>query len=384
MNVFNRYIVKNLLIATLFVMATLSAIIILTQSLRFLELIIDSGAGAGTFWTLTFLALPRFWEIIIPIAAMVATVFTYSRLKDYSELVILRSTGASPLKIARPALISAVMITSLLWVMTLWVTPKSLSGLQELRRLVKSQFSVSMLHEKVFNRLGKDFTVYINKRSADGTLHGLIIHDQSNRQPYPTTIVAERGILQEHEGDFKVIVYKGSHQSYNLKNQALQKLDFERYTVDLPLSNAINRRLKDADERTLQELISPEPSAKNNPKLMQSFRLEIHRRLATPLLAFTFIIIAASVFISGPTHRNPNNWRAGVAILSCITMQGLFIAAYNIAKNDYNAFIALYGVPLIPALFILFTMSHWGETFRRRVFYKAPQFHSSNTQSPAS
>ena len=61
MNIFDRYIFKNLLIATVFVAVTLAVVIFLTQSLRFLELVIESGASSSAFWVLTMLALPRFF-----------------------------------------------------------------------------------------------------------------------------------------------------------------------------------------------------------------------------------------------------------------------------------------------------------------------------------
>jgi lipopolysaccharide export system permease protein len=83
----NRYIFKNLFLATVFIAVTLAAVIFLTQSLRFLELVINSGASGGAFWMLTMLALPRFFEIILPIALMAGIIFTYNRMTADSELV---------------------------------------------------------------------------------------------------------------------------------------------------------------------------------------------------------------------------------------------------------------------------------------------------------
>lgn len=370
MKVFNLYILKSLLIATVFVTMTLSVIVVLTQSLRFLELIIDAGASAITFWILTLLALPRFWEVIIPLAAMVGTLFVYSRLKDYSELAILRSTGFSPLRIARPALLLGLTMTTLLLITTLWITPNSLSSLQKLRQVVKAQFSVTLLHENVFNRLGKYFTVYLKERDPNGTLKGLLIHDRSQKNSPPTTILAEQGVLKEQDNAVQVIVYNGSRQAYDPTTQTLQRLNFERYTIDLPLSDTIRKRWQKPEERSLKSLISPSPQDATNPNTLYSFTLELHRRITTPLLALTFTLLAASVFIMGPTERNPNSFRATYVILGTILIQGLFIAIYNIAKNEPMALIGLYIVPLAPLTLILFILSHWGEALRRKLLYR--------------
>ena len=125
MSIFDRYIFKNLLIATCFIAVTLAAVIFLTQSLRFLELVIESGASSGSFWVLTFLALPRFFEIILPLSLMAAILFLYSRMTSDSELVVVRSMGYAPMSLARPAVILALIVTLLLFTITLWVAPKS-------------------------------------------------------------------------------------------------------------------------------------------------------------------------------------------------------------------------------------------------------------------
>jgi hypothetical protein len=106
----NRYIFKNLFLATVFIAVTLAAVIFLTQSLRFLELVINSGASGGAFWMLTMLALPRFFEIILPIALMAGIIFTYNRMTADSELVVMRGLGLSPLQQAKPALVLAGIV----------------------------------------------------------------------------------------------------------------------------------------------------------------------------------------------------------------------------------------------------------------------------------
>ena len=80
LNIFSRYVMKNLTFVTVFVTLTLALIIMMTQSLRFLELVINSGASSSSFWLLAVLALPRFLEVILPIAFMIAGIFVYNRM----------------------------------------------------------------------------------------------------------------------------------------------------------------------------------------------------------------------------------------------------------------------------------------------------------------
>ena len=379
MRVFNIYLLKNLAKISTAVTLTLSAVIVLTQSMRFLELIIEAGAGAGTFWTLTFLALPRFLEILMPLSVMIATVFVYSRLAENSEITIMRSSGFSPLRIAQPAIILSVIVTMFLLFITLWGAPKSLASLQQMRQVVKSEFSALLLRKGVFNRIGRDFTVYVQGRSEDGTLSGVVIHDQGRKTgSAPSTILARRGQILD-EGDVqRVIVYEGSRQSYDFEKNVLQRLDFDRYTVELPLQSDVVARWRSPDERTVFELLNPDTEVERDVESQWEFILELHRRFTAPVLTVSFVFIGAAGLILGPSSRRGQGRRLSFVIVSCLLLQGLFIAAYNIARQHMLGVVLMYAVVVLPALFALYVLSGAGESWRRQALYTARQGDKKN------
>lgn len=370
MQVFNRYTFKNMAVASVFITLTLSAVILLTQSLRFLELIIESGADVSTFWVLTFLALPRFLEILVPIAVMVAVVFVYTRMAENSELVILRTTGFSPLAIARPALTLAAVAAVFLWFVTMWAAPASLSSLQQMRQLVKSQFSAALLREGVFNRLGKDITVYVEDRKSNGELTGVMIYNQEDEESLPTTVLAERGVITEQDGGYQVIVYEGSRQSFDVDLQTLQRLDFERYTVDLPVAGKVRSRWQEPDERTIFELLKPDLSKVRDAESVQEFRTEIHRRVTAPLLVVAFVLVGCAVLILGPVQRRGQGLRLALVVVSCVFLQGLFIAVYNIAQHNMAGLVLMYAVAIVPSVVSAYALSEFGDQLRRRLLYR--------------
>ena len=77
MHTFGTHIFKNLALATVFITLVLTAIIMLIQSLRFLEIIIQAGAPITTFLTMIMYALPRFLETILPLSVFAAILFLY-------------------------------------------------------------------------------------------------------------------------------------------------------------------------------------------------------------------------------------------------------------------------------------------------------------------
>ena len=113
MRLLNAYVLRQLAVVTLVVAVTLTCAIWLTQSLRFIELIVNRGLTLATFFNLTLLLLPSFLWLLLPIALFAAVLFTYQRLSADSELTVMRAFGRSPLQIARPALALSVIVAAI-------------------------------------------------------------------------------------------------------------------------------------------------------------------------------------------------------------------------------------------------------------------------------
>lgn len=352
----NRYIFKNLFLATGFIAVTLAMVIFLTQSLRFLELVINSGASGSAFWLLTLMALPRFFEIILPIALMAGIIFVYNRMTADSEMVVMKSVGLSPIQQARPALILATGITAILLIMTTWIAPSSLSGMQQLRQVIKAQYSVMLFRAGVFNPVMPGLTVFVRARDNNGELHGLMIHDTRDPSEGPITILAKRGNLVASTTGQQVMVYDGTRQSLNKKNGSLNRLNFERYMIDLPEAGPVRQRWREPDERTLWELFYPDAQDDRATESRQEFMLEIHRRLISPLLAPCFAIIALCALLLGPLERRGLTRRIVLAVGLCITIQGLYLGAFSLARSHHlGGLILMYVLVLTP----FFIGLHW-------------------------
>lgn len=371
MPVFDRYMFKNLLVATVFIAVTLALIILLTQSLRFLELVIQSEASAGAFLTLTLLALPRFFEIILPIALMISTIFVYNKMTMDSELIVMRATGASPLRMARPALVLTALLTLLLLFITLWAGPKSMAQMQRLSQVIKAQYSTLLFQEGVFNAPIKGLTVFLRERARDGELHGLIIHDSRPENATPVTILAMRGVVVATPEGNQVVVYDGSRQALNPNTGALDRLNFERYTIALP-DNAgpITQRWQEPNERTFLELFHPDPNNARDQESRRDFWIEAHRRIVTPLLAPAFVLMALMALLIGPVDRRGQGKRIALAVMGGVVIQSLYIGAYNMARHSNAGMVLMYLLVFVPLVAGGFVLSPAAEKFRQLWFYR--------------
>ncbi len=366
---FDRYVFKNLGIATSFVAIILAAIILLTQSLKFLELIIESGASSLAFWSLAFMALPRFFEVILPIATMIGTIFIYQRMNSDSEITVMRAAGVSPFQLARPALILSILITILLLFISTWLAPTSLSNMNKMRQVIKTQYSTLIFREGIFNNLGDDLTVYIRNRNSNGELEGLIIHDSRPKNDVPSTILAKRGVIIARDNGSQVLVYNGSKQDINPRTGALNRLDFERYSIDLPQSGDARVRYKEANERTFWQLLSPDTTVERDVENRFEFLVEANRRIIGPFLTITYSAIALCFLILKPVSRRGRTGHISMAVIIAIILQSLYLSFYNIATSSLVGLIFLYLIVFFPLILSIFILSKRGEDTRQKILY---------------
>ncbi|MEZ0224054.1 MAG: LptF/LptG family permease [Alphaproteobacteria bacterium] len=347
-----RYLMKNLLSATLFVALTLTAVIWLTQSLKLLELVANSDAPPLLFIKLVALSLPRFLEVILPISLVTAILFVYNKMIMDNELIVMRSCGFDQYAMARPALILAGGITAVLLVLTTYLSPMSYSAMLQLRDSVKAQYSAFLVREGVFNTFGKNMTVYVRARNENGDLTGLMIHDMRDEHKPPATITAKRGRIAMNGDIPTIIVFDGMRQQMDDDTSAITRLYFSRYTVEInSLGSEPRKRRRDANERTLPELLSPDTTILQERQNSDLFLAEAINRIASPFNTLSYTMIALTAILLGPFNRRGQNQKvmaAGVTV-ALAAMLSIFLA--NLAKKHLAADIFLVALTVVPILF---------------------------------
>lgn len=362
MPIVDRYVFRNLFIAAIFVTLVLSALVLLTQSLRFLELIMNSGASAWSFWALTMLALPRFFEIIIPIGLMASVLFVYNRLTLESELVVLRALGFSPLRLARPGLLLAGFFGIFMLFCVSWLSPVATATMQKERVYLKAQMSTLLFREGIFNQAGKGLMVYLRERASNGDLMGLVIYDGRKETETPSTIIAKRGVLVSTDTGQQVIVYDGARQDFDRKDKILKRLNFAQYTIDLPDQVGPDKdRWEEPEERTLIELMHPNLSDMRDRGNRRKFIIEFYKRMATPMMVPSFTVVALCFLLLGPVDRRGQSKRILTAIAVMVVLQILFLSVYSLAKQSFIGIPLMFLValgPFVTGIILLLSFGH--------------------------
>jgi len=313
----NRYILRQLAAPTIFLTLALTGVVWLTQSLRFVDMIVNRGLSAGEFLYITFLLMPGILVLILPIALFCAILYAYHRLSNDSEIVVMRAAGLSQRSLAVPAVIMACIVAVMTYSLTLYFTPLGFRTFKDRQFTVRSSFASVLIQEGVFNELMEGITVYVRSRGSSGELLGILVHDNRDKKE-PVTVMAERGLLVDTSDGPRFIMENGNRQVVGQETRQLSLLYFDKYALDLGLiAESPKERWREAGERYLGELLDPN-AGEDNERNVDRFLAEAHKRLSTPLHAIVFALIAMAGMLSGDFNRR-SEWRR-IAVVSVLAL----------------------------------------------------------------
>jgi len=317
-NRLQRYILRQLLGPFLFFLLVLTAVIWLTQSLRFVDLIVNQGLSAGYFLYLTMLLLPGLLAIILPISLFAAVLYSYQRLATDSEVIVMRSAGLSTLAIAWPAVLLSLLVAVAGYPLTLYLMPAGQRAFKDMRTSLSTNLSHVLVQEGRFNTIGNNLTVYVRARSGSGELYGILVHDSRN-PGQPVTMMAESGALVRTQEGPRFVLVNGNRQEVDHGEGQLSLLQFDKYTLDLNqfISQSDRRWLKPG-ERYLHELLWPDGSADDLAN-RGALLAEAHDRLTSPLYGTAFVLIALVFTLSGEHSRRGRGMRV-VSAVACVVL----------------------------------------------------------------
>lgn len=346
----NRYIMRQVFVGMLFVSIALTCIIWLTQSLRFVEMIVNKGVSISTFIYLTVLLLPNFLSIILPVALFTVIVFVYNRMITDRELVVMRAAGLSQTALAKPALYITFAVMVIIYILNLWLLPNSYRLFRELQWEIRYNYSHVLLQEGAFNPVTSKITVYIREQKSDGQLLGILVHDERKKEK-PVTIIAERGGMIETDDGARVVMFNGNRQEIDQKTNQLSILYFDRYIFDLkttPTTTTVRGR--GGRERTLPELIEAANDPNTNPKEVGRLIMEAHRRILSPFSALGFAMVGLCCLISGAFTRRNQMRRVITAVVIVVTLQALELGTQNLSTKNTQWIPLMYIMAFLPPI----------------------------------
>jgi lipopolysaccharide export system permease protein len=344
-----RYMLRQQVWPLILAVLVIAGIVWMSQSLRFVELVLNRGLPTSTLFELAGLVLPMFTSVFLPIVLFGTVTFSYMRMIMDSEMVIWRAAGMSPLALSTPALALSGIVMTVCFALNVYFMPAAYRQFKDLQSAIRNNYTQVLLREGTFNDLGNGLTVYIRKREANGDLLGIFIHDRREGKD-PVTMMAERGAMVQTADGPRVVMVRGNRQEVKRGSKDLSILYFDRYTLDLDTRDTdAGPRWREPRERYLNELFHTDPNSptvKADRRFRLKLRAEGHQRLVSPLLAPAFVLIALAALLTGEFNRRGQGRRVVVASIAMVGMQAAGVSLQSLAGTSGLFVPLMYLLPL--------------------------------------
>ncbi len=344
MTLLERYIFRTITQAFLLTLFALTGVIWIVQALLQLSLLTTKSQSIFTFFYATSLAIPPLLMFIAPIALFIAGVYTLNKLNSDSELIVMNAAGLSPLRVLKPLVLLAILVSIMVASITIYIMPASFRSARDLNALIRSSVSSIMQEGRFITYAG--LTFHCREKRQDGTLIGVLVEDRRDKKT-SSTYLSERGVMSEIDGTPYLVLEKGSLHRQEKDQVDTNIVAFDRYAIDLNLFAPDAKNNFKARERSTFELLNLD---KNDPEVQNQlgrFRAELHDRFANPLYPFASVFIAFAVLGAARTTRQGRGLAILIGIIAVVAVRLAGISASNISVRSQAGVLVIYLVPLI-------------------------------------
>lgn len=346
MKLIERYIFRRAGLAALVTLGSLAGVVWIIQALKELDVITTKGQTIISYLALTTLAIPMLLLAVIPIALLLATVFTVNTMNGNSELVVVNASGASSWVLAKPLLVLALLCSLFTGFVGHFVSPWSLLTLKVFVTEMRADLVQLIIREGAFTRVDKGVVVHVARREAGGVLSGLLISDE--REPGKSVLfTAARGVVSRQGGGSYLLLRDGEIQQRTAESDAVTVIRYDSYIFDLS-SLAAKVELGDIrpKERTTPQLMNPDPNDSYYRERPGLYRAQLHERFSEMLWPFCYVTVMLAFAGHARSNRQSHGSAIGAGMLVVTVLRGVAFSAVSSLKSDPSAVWLVYALPL--------------------------------------
>jgi lipopolysaccharide export system permease protein len=363
----DRYILRQLFAASGFFLLVFTGVIWLTQAVRLIDTVIASGQGGGVFLLFSAFVLPQVMVIVLPLSALGAALYALNKLYSDSELVVMMSTGVSPLNLLRPISIFGATIALMLALVMNLLVPQANTALAERSQAIRSDLAAALLVERQFIHPMSGLTLFIQETGTDGEMSGIFLNDQ--RDPSrAVTYSAERALLVRDGMEARLVMLDGMALGAGRDGTRLNSVAFDQFVFDMSdlLRESSDRTPRPSEYPTVSLLDPTTQMLESGRYTAGDFVSEGHYRIAMPLLALIYPMIALVTLLAGGFRRSGFGRRVIVAVAAAAVSQILMFGARAQVDADPALWPLIYLPHLLALLYVAALVIWLGQARRPR------------------
>jgi len=282
-----RYIATEIVAATGLVIA---ALVMLFAFFDLVEQVKDLGRGAYTLRRIllyVLLSMPDHVYALLPVAALIGTLFALAQLVAGSEYTVMRTAGVSTTRFATTLAAIGSLIAALTFVVGEFVAPSA----EQLAQRVRSQSITGLVAQEFRSGLWiKDDTSFINVVEVlpDTTLRGVRIYDFDRQYRLRSISYAQRGAFQS---DRRWLLQDVVQTRFEDMKTSVERIAEMRWQSVLE-PDLINVLLVRPEQMSAWNLYSYTQHLKENRQKALRYEIALWTKLTHPLAVVVMMVLA--------------------------------------------------------------------------------------------
>ena len=250
MRLLNRYLLRQLVAPFFFALAALTGFMLISQVAKKFGALVGKGLPWSVITEVFVLSLPFIIAMTLPMAVLLAVLYSFSHLAADNEITAMRANGISVYQILAPVLLWGVCMAAFNLAFVDQVLPRSNARLRSLLIDIGRKKAAFGLREQVINEVppSKYFIRATRIDAATGRLRGVTIYDVGG-EASRRIIYADSGSMAYAEGqtDLSLRLFNGSIHQYRPAEPTRFQLTY--FTVnDIRVKNVYDELRRNTSE----------------------------------------------------------------------------------------------------------------------------------------
>jgi LPS export ABC transporter permease LptG len=363
MRILDRYILTSILISFVGTVFTFAFLFILIDLFSNLQDFIQKHVGMEVIVQYYVSFLPSIIVQTSTMACLISVLFTYSTLNAHNEIIAIRASGMNFWQITRPALVFAIFVSALVFLVNEKFVPQSSMINQQIRdtqiKVVPSQKGkgIPPIHNLTFYGL-KNRLFFIDTFDPNtNELNGITIIGHDHNQNLVEKIVALKGTWTGIAWKFyncQIATYNNTSPNVpptEIRMSAEKLMDIKETPKDFL------RQRMDISSMNLRQLHGyiKRFGGSGAIKTINNLRVDLHQKITFPLRNFIIVLIGLPFALMSVGKRKAMTFTS-IAIALVIGFLYYVSDAVGLALAKGGALLPWQGAWLTPILFTLMAL----------------------------
>lgn len=328
----DRYIVTEMLAPTGLGLLLFTFILLLQQITLLMGILIARSAEPVTILKVFLYLLPSIFAVTIPMAFLLGVLLAFGRLASDSEIVALRASGVSPIRLLRPVLLLSLAAGAA----TFWTMAVALPAANQAHRAEMFSLVVNKARTAVKPRVFSDddlvpgMVLYVSDIAADsGQWRDIFIHDVRDSRN-PKVVLARRGELRVDEPRKTVSMHLEDGAIHSVKPEDPATDTFQKFVEsDLPLPTEtffpptplskgdremslaeLDERIRDMQPEDQRQRDAGRPATASSP-----YKVEWHKKFAIPAACVVFGLLGLGLSLGSKKEARSAAFALSIGVI---------------------------------------------------------------------